>query len=415
MKYLFILISLFLIGCTNKSNNLMTTQKCENTFVLSGYGKQIMFFEHKNNSVKFNLIKTYIGGNNAFYDCKRNLIIALQKKNNKKNIKEGILVFDITNNSKKLYETNSGFNGIIARYKNGFIYSTSNTKQNRVNSKKYGYIPKSKIFSKNFILNIKNKQYINPQKLRDYQNGKRWYYYTEDKYFNLDTKKITITYPFGMWKISEIINNDLYVFAGELLKIHLKNKKAISLWNTEKYKLNNNIKKLKLPKRSVRLFVNGVYYTITSSKSWDIATSRNNTKAVKFKRGAIYQIKDKKLSFVTILPFDDIVYANSPDKKHLYIFTKSRKVIKYNIKQNKIVKIYKIDIDLDKKFKLATVGFTEDNFIISFEEDRYNNAYIVLANKNFTKFSKPYNIKLGGIDIATEKSIHTNYTRVNNL
>ncbi|MCB4750462.1 MAG: hypothetical protein LGB55_03245 [Sulfurovum sp.] len=399
MKHALVLISLLLIGHAAKTDTSKIVQKCENTFVLSGYGNQIMLFEHKDNSTKFNLLKIYHQGNNAFYDCKRNIIIALQNK--KRRLKEGILIYNISNNSQKLYETNSGFNGIIAKYKDGFIYSTSKTKLNKVNNNQFGYIPKNKIFSKSLILNSKNNEL--------------WYHYTEDRFFDLNKRSVIKTYPFGMWKISEIINHDLYVYAGDFLKINLINKKATNLWSIDHHMLKQNTKELKLPKARVGLFVNGVYFIITSSKSWDTVTNRNNTKAVKFKKGAIYQIKNQKLSFTTLLPFDDIVYANSPDKKYLYIFTKSRKVIKYNIKKNKIVQIYKLNIHLDQKFELATVGFTDDNFIISFEEDRYRNAYIVLANKNFTHFSKPYNIRMGGIDIATQQSIHTNHMRVNNL
>lgn len=416
MKYLLILVLLLLSGCTSKVDTVKVVQKCENTFVLSGYGSKIMLFEHKNNSEEFNLLKTYNSGQNAFYDCKRNIIVAIQNKNKKKNLDEGIVTFDISNDSKKLYKTNEGFNGIVAKYKNGFIYSTNKTKQSMVDNGKFGYIPRSKIFSKEFILDSKNKQTINPIKLQDYKNGNEWYYYTEDKLFDLDKNHITMTYPFGMWKISEIIGDNIYVFAGDFLKINLKTKKSINLWNTNNNdQRQNNVKELKLPRKRVGLFVNGIYYIITSSKSWDTATSRSNTKAVQFKKGAIYNIKDNKVSFVSKLPFEDIVYANSPDKKNLYIFTKSRKVIKYNIEQNKIIDTFTIDINLDNKFELSTVGFTKNNFILSFEEDRYRNSYIILVNKSFTKLSKPYNIKMGGIDISTEESIHTNHLRVNNL
>lgn len=416
MKYLFILISLLLVGCSSKTNTIKIVQKCENTFVLSGNGNKILLFEHENNSTKFSLLKSFNHGEDAFYDCKRNVIVAIQNKYKKKGLDEGVITFNLKNNSEKLYKTYEGFNGIVARYKNGFIYSTASIKNGIVDNKKYGYIPKEKIFNKRFV---SDPNYLkhggNQQIYNDYKNGKLWYHYTEDKFFDLDKNKITTTYPFGMWSKSEIINDNLYVYADSFLKINLKTKKSVNLWNASIEDKEPNVKKLKLPKVSVRLFVNGVYYIITSSKSWDIATSRTNIKAVKFKRGAIYQIKDKKLSFVTMLPFDDIVYANSPDKQNLYIFTKSRKVIKYNIQENRIVETYKLNVNLDKKFELATVGFTNDNFIISFQEDRYSNAYIVLADKKFTKFSKPYNIKMGGMNISTEKSIHTNHMRVNNL
>ncbi len=415
MKYLFILISLLLVGCSNKTNTIKIVQKCENTFVLSGYGNKILLFEHENNSTKFNLLKSFNHGKNAFYDCKRNIIVAIQNKNKKERLDEGIITFNLKNNSEKLYKTNEGFNGIVAKYKNGFIYSTASVKNAIVDNKKYGYIPKNNIFPEKYILDPINEKQIDKIKIRDYKNGKQWYHYTEDKFFDLDKNKITTTYPFGMWSKSEIINDNLYVYADSFLKINLKTKKSVNLWDASIEDKELNIKELKLPKKTVRLFVNGIYYIITSSKSWDTATSRTSTRAVKFKKGAIYQIKDKKLSFVKKLPQDDIVYANSLDKQNLYIFTKSRKVIKYNIEQNKIIDTFTIDINLDKKFELSTVGFTNDNFILSFTEDRYRNAYIIVANRNFTKFSKPYNIRMSGIDISTEKSIHTNHMRVNNL
>jgi hypothetical protein len=413
MKYLLILIALLLVGCSNKTNTVNIVQKCENTFVLSGYGYEILLFEHEDNSTKFNLLKSFNHGKNAFYDCKRNIIVAIQNKNKKQN--EGIITFNLSNNTKKLYKTNEGFNGIVAKYKNGFIYSTASVKNAIVDEAKYGCIPKENIFLETYILDPKNKNFIDKQQIIDYKNGKLWYHYVDNYFFDLDRQKISKNYPYGMIHTGEIINNILFSETyGGYLEINLD-----KVYSKDFYSSNiifdKSTMNLLLPKNSIRLFVNGIYYIITSSKSWDTATSRTNTKAVKFKRGAIYQIHNKKLSFVITLPFDDIVYVNSPNKKYLYIFTKSRKVIKYNIKQNKIIHISKLKIKLDKKFELSTVGFTEDNFIISFEEDRYKNAYIVLSDRNFIKFSKPYNIKMGGINISTEKSIHTNYMRVNNL
>jgi len=398
MRKAFLAIFAVLItGCTGKKN----IPECKNTFVVSGDGYRVSFFEHDTNNVSFHLIGEYLEGTDAFYSCNEQSLVMFQENEKE----EGIKVVDIKTGKQKLYETNEGFNGVIARKDNWFLYSTSLMKKNKLNLKLTGHIPKYKIFNNSEKNN--NKKYVD--------SNSKYYAFTEDKMFSLNEHKVIKTYPFGMWPISELVGHTLYVYIGDYVKINIETGKAEKLWiQSNDNNTSINYKDHILPKQDVELFVNGVLYIITSSQSYGVHDNENNEIAVKFERGAIYKLENGKLSHVTKLPFNDIVYANSPDKKYLYIFTKSRKVIKFNIDDNLIDKTYDINIDLNSTYELGTVGFTNENFILTFEDDEYMDGYIVVTDRNFSRYSKPYRLDIGGIDVSTEKSIHTNsYRKVN--
>jgi hypothetical protein len=391
--------TLFLIsagGCSGKQGQLSHINECNNTFVVSAMdGYRVFLFEHRPHDVAFRLIGEYSNGSSAFYSCEDHCLVMLQEAE-----KEGIKTIDILNNKQTVYETKSGFNGIVARGPDWFLYSTAAIRQARADVDKLGYIPPDNISPLSLSKSGKQKSLA--------------YFYTEDRMFDLKKHRVVRTYPFGMWRLSELIGDDLYVFAGDFIRVNLKTGKAERLWDHQDEAAQKENGSYYLPQMSVQLFVNGVLYVVTSSESWDTVTKTGQKKSLKFKKGSLYKVENKHLSFVTKLPMDDIVYANSPDKKFLYIFTKSRKVIQYDIERNATKHIYNIPVDLNATYELGTVGFTNDNFIMAFEDDEYMDGYIVVTDRNFTRLGKPYRLDIGGIDISTEKSIHTNsYRRIN--
>ena len=172
MKYLFLALFLFYIqGCFKiKQPNII--KNCNNTFVLSGYGNQIMLFEHQNSSTDFKLLKSYspkkyIGYIDAFYDCKRDILVALQTS--RRTNKQGLITFDIKNYKRKLYKTDEFFNGIIGLYKNGFIYTTAKIQHGVVDTKRYGAITKSNIVSRDHVFKFDDNS---SQRYKDYKKGK---------------------------------------------------------------------------------------------------------------------------------------------------------------------------------------------------------------------------------------------------
>jgi len=416
MMYRLIIFVLFIVGCSDTQKYSIDAPKCENTFVVSDYQDKAVLFVHEDNRTEFRpVFSDNFVGNYAFYDCKNKLLVGLFSQKDK----IGINVIDFILHRKTFYPENAGFNGVIARYDGGFLYSTAELKNGKVDSKKLGYIPPSLILSdsENSWAHIGAKEANNTNSADGLL-----YYYSEDKFFDLGKRTVTDIFPYGMAPISELYAGSLYVVAGDFIKIDLKTKKSSEIW---KYSQKNHPKTkytrvLSVPRESVILFVGGVLYFITTSKSWDVETDKwqhQHPKRIsyKFKKSAIYAVKDQNLTFKTKLPLSDVVYANSPDKQNIYLFTKSRKVMKYNIKSNTIEGQYTMKINLEDKFHVSAVGFTDKNFIISLGEDRYANSYIVVADRNLTKFSEPYNLKMGDVNIATEKSIHTNSFRVNHL
>ena len=416
MRYIVAFLSIvwvFLAGCTPASNhhNFPNTAKvnhCENTFVLSGYGESIMLFEHEVNSTQFQLLRWYDNGTDAFYDCQSNQIISLLEGGNNSGITEGIRFFDLKDNHRTIVKTHEGFNRVVARYKRGFIYSAAKIKLARVNTQKYGCIPKENIIPKDDVIGHENEW--PPEMVSDYKQGKLWYNYVDNYLFDIDSRKKAKNYPYGlMTSDSERIGKDLYVsVSGGFLKIDLDRTYAENFYSADMVSDPSSGKRI-LPRGSVGMFVKGIYYLIVASNGGDTRRLED------YKKGGLYQIKDKKISYLTKLPFDDIVYANSPDKKYLYIFTKSRKVMKYDIEHNTTVATYTIPVDIDPKYVLGTVGFTKDNFILTFQEPGWAHAYVVVANRDFSKISQPYYIEMAGISVTTQQSVQTNHDRVNDI
>ena len=404
------ILSLFLSGCNSTGNhhnfpNTAKVTQCDNTFVLSGFGESVMLFEHETNGTDFKLLRWYDddAGKDAFYDCQTNQIISIMEGSRyTSEITEGIRFYDLKDNHRIIIKTHEGFNYVVTRYKRGFIYSTAGGGSAKVDTDKYGYIPFQNQYCKggNEELWLKEGRCV---------GGELYYYYVESKLFSIDEKKVIDTYPFDLYGLAELIGDDLYVDGGDYIKINLKTKRVTSLWNGQEKHYDYGTG---LPGSRVMLPVNGIYYFLTNTESWDTDTDPDSmtsgTELRHFKKGALYQFKDKEIAFVAKLPLEDIVYANSPDKKHLYIFTKSRKVMKYDLKNNALVATYTIDTPINPKYHLSTVGFTKDNFILTFEEPGWAHAYVVVANRDFSQISKPYYIEMGGIGVATEQSIYTN-------
>ena len=394
----FFLSGIFLLsGCNSTST--VKPKYCDNTFVLSGYGQKIFLFEHQEKGVNFHLLQKYNGGIDAFYDCKHNTVVAYKfHKVSGSNNTEGIVEFNVDNdNRKELYPMKEGYNGLLARYKNGFLFATAKLRRGLADRQKLGCIPNSNV-------------------LMD-KSGTKWYKYTNAHFFDLDQKKITRTYPFDLWDNAELIGDELYTFFGNFVKVNLKTGKEECLLKDDKIEppINSNIHTRVIPKKTVRLYVGGTLYVITSFASWDTARNRTNKKLIHFNKGAIYKIANKKIVYVAQLPFDDVVYANSPDKKSLYIFTKSRKVMKFDLQRNKLIEVYNINVDLSGEYELGTVGFTNSVFVLTFQKGSYRDTYVVTANKDFSKYGKPYRIPIGGADVTSQATVQTSYRRTNNL
>jgi len=115
------------------------------------------------------------------------------------------------------------------------------------------------------------------------------------------------------------------------------------------------------------------------------------------------------------LPIGDIVYMNSPDRKNIYLFTKSRKVIKYNIKQQKVLFVRTIKADIDPSYVLTVVGYTKTDFIYEFNNLDGVDSYVVVGDQDITKIGTPKAVEITHSTITTEQTVSTNVHRTNFL
>ena len=409
IKHCFLLCFLFFfMGCTQEKRQIDIPQSCDNVFVLSDYSDYVVMLEYNRSNLESKILYDDLFGNYAYYDCARKSLIALQ------DIDRGLVkTYDLKKNTIKSHEVGGGYNVMISRYKSGFIYSAARMERSEVDPS-LGYTPPSKIVPKSRVLDPENKDIYSQKVIADYKQGKRWYMYVDNYFFDLDSQKIKAHYPFGMMVNGERIGDTLYVQVSgfDFLKIDLKTGKSQKMYeaNTTSQK---NIPAI--PKNAPRLFANGDYYVAMTEESWNVR-DQERKKLVGYQKNALYVMqKNKTLRLLSNLPIGDIVYMNSPDRKNIYLFTKSRKVIKYNIKQQKVLFVRTIKADINPSYVLTVVGYTKTDFIYEFNNLDGVDSYVVVGDQDITKIGTPKAVEITHSTITTEQTVSTNVHRTNFL
>jgi hypothetical protein len=386
---------------TFKQEHTLSLSQCDNIFVISGLFDKIKIFQHESNNTNFKLIKEFEvpGATQGFYDCLTEKVVVLQKKTTK--AKGGIRIFNLKNNTNKLHLIPDGQNVIIARYKEGFIYSSALVRNAKVNKKKYGCIPSEDIFPYNIGIDNSNFKMAS-----DYKNNKVWYNFEYTHYYNLTKNKIEKSYPFGLIENGYILNDTLFAHTNtSLLQIDLRENYAYNFFSACKKK--ENYGKELIMNSVPRLFIKDKYYTIyRGSKRQKINKQEN------FKMNFLYEVSKNNVIPKLKIASNNIKTMISNDNKNILIFTKDRQILKYNIVKNKIVNTYNIDVDIPDEYTLYTVGYTKSNFIISFEKEYTTESYIIVANNKLNQFSKPYKLNIAQIDITSSLTLSTNSLKV---
>jgi len=370
------LAAMILHGCsqtTTVTNPTTQVKHCENTFVVSGYGYETALYEHEEGGVNFWKLRTYKDdGNDAFFDCKRNLMVSIKEGGNAVPLaQEGIIMEDITDNTRSLFHTEEGFNSIVARYKNGFIYSTAKLKGRKV-SEQCGFVDS-----------------------HDLSPDGREYSYVSSYYFDLDQRKKADEYKLGMWMIGSITGDEIYL--SPHYKYNLKTKCSGNLWPKQLIGGEDPDKFSPM----IGVISRDAYYDTTSS----IGNNHITVPA----HGQIYKVKDRIAYPLVEFPDKDIIYMVIPDDKHLYAFTRSRKAYEYDLEQNKTTAVYTLDINLSTEYELGVIGYTRDNFILTFEHENDLASAIIVTDRNFSKFSRPQIIHDAGLRVSSEQTIATDH------
>lgn len=398
-------------SCLQSTADKLTVSKCGNSFVISD-SKQIFLFEHDSDIEKYNLLKKLKNksNNGAFFDCKRNIIVSPYGYKGVKNNKGGVTIFDLTTNKMRDYEIYDGVNGQLGRYKNGVLLSTMLIHRAKINSEE-GYVPPKTVLDKNMIFD--NPKRFPQEVVEDYKHGRIWKLFEYMHLFDLDKKRIIKSYKQNA-DYGRIIEGKIYV---ELIDavgiIDLENKFRIKLLE-RKTEYNNNEVRLSVPANTIGVFVNKEYYLITTDRSWDFATSRNQRVSKKYKNNTIYKIVDEKLIELAVLPFNHIAYSVAVGVDIFMFSNNAKNIAKFNTLTNKITK-YKILLpSVSKEYTIDSVGYTKNGFILAMSIKGTTKGLIFLTNKSFSKISAVYAVPMSNISITTNEDIQTtNYRAVN--
>lgn len=401
-QYSIFFIVIFITACSQHRD---LPKSCENTFVLSDFHDHTVLLEHGNGE-EMGLKVFYEGefGDYSYYDCNHSSLVALQDTN-----KGYIVTYNLTNGTKikkAIAGKGEGYNVLIARYKNGFIYSSSLFKRGAI-TKDLGYVTPNNKVTENFY----NKFSEN----KDSNNSE--YIYIDNYLVDPFKEKVIDHYPVGMMVDGEIVGEKLYVETMSVFAIvDLKSKKSEPLFPKETIKY-------PIPSNAPRIFINGRYYFATTVNSWNHqddskSTSRDSIKKdlIGYKKSSLYVLeKGSSPQFVADLPHDDITYLIGSGTKDLHLFTKSRKAIHVDLNTKTVLSVNEIPVDIDYKYELGTVGYTKKYFIVSFTYPSYADTYIVICDKKFQKCGEPKQFNVTTPDITSQQTVISNSDRVNHI
>jgi len=397
-------IAITLSACTQNSNEKPTVSNCDNTFVVSD-NNNIYLFEHDNDSVNFNVLRQYENKSNmdAFFDCQRNIIVSPYSYKGIHNNEGGLTIFNLSNNKQKDYEIEDGINGQLGLYKNGVLLETMLVHRTKID-KNSGHISQKSILNEYRILN--NPENYPEEMVNDYKAGERWKRFTYTHLFDLDRKKIVKSYkqtPFS----GRVINNKMYARFRDFIGImDLKNSfvEKVIEWK-ETY--NEDGTQFSMPSMSLHVFADKKTFIISTHKSWDFKNRNDQWEVKKFKKSTIYKVEEEKLVEAATLPFKDAAYAVAI-KQDIFVFSNTAKnIAKFNTQTNKLTEYNLVLPDVTEEYYLNSVGFTKDNFILSFSDEERTKGLVFLANKNFTEISPAYKVPMNRMGVATNQGIQS--------
>ena len=384
------LAALLLIGLTacnstaihhaEVNNSTKSVQQCDHTFMVTSNGDALLF-EHDDEGMGYHLLRKLDLLDDPFYDCERNQVVGIESHATSTsyfspNYVNGVTGYDLGTNT---YTFHSASEMLPASVQKGWFSSLIRTR-----------------YRHGFLVDV---DYHN-----EYNTGT-----TEDSnlsYVNLDTMKIEHIYG---QKGSYSRDNELV--SDTLCTRDFHQTDLIKDTQTNLYPEANNSRYLQ-PKDSIHFSINGTYYLITADASYNASDNESNQTLIQYQKGMLYRVDTGGLTPLLALPSQDIVYANSPDKKSIYIFTLSRKVYRYDIAQNSITQTSTLPVTLSDSYLLQTVGYTANRFVLLFnsstdKESYTGNQTLILTDYNFTQASNPWPTEMMDADIHTEASIAT--------
>jgi hypothetical protein len=368
---------LSLIGCAVKPVPPVFNQ-CENTFVLADPEK-IYFFEHEKKSVKFHLLKQYddYGSDQAFLDCKRNIIVSPYDGKGIRHDQGGVTIFDLKDDSSNDYSIyDEGVGMVLARYKNGVLLAANLIHRDAIKESDDNYVPPGERYTDDA--------------------GKRWKVYEPTLLFDLDQRKVVKRYNTGVAN-NQLIGDTLFSQqANAITKIDLRTGHVQKLFEP------TDVTRGWLPGFSLTVFSGEDYYLITAGTSNNV----DNYKLVGFEKSTIYKLEHGKMVKQISLPYNDLTYAVAPEES-IYIFTRhSQKVLQFDPKTRKITE-YDLKLPIPEDWRIESVGYTRDNFIISVNREGYLVGGVFVVQRDLSEVSRMYELPMALIDVTTQQNIFT--------
>ena len=385
--FLAVLLLIGLTACNSTSihhakvnNSAEAVQQCDHTFMVTSNGDALLF-EHDAKGMGYHLLRKLDLLDDPFYDCKRNQVVGIESHATSTsyfspNYVNGVTSYDLGTNT---YTFHTASDMLPASVQKGWFSSLIRAR-----------------YPHGFLVDV------------DY-HGEYGSGITEDSnlsYVNLDTMKIEHIYSQkgSFSRDNELVSDTLYTH--DFHKIDLAKDTQTNLYPEAK-----NSRYLQ-PENSIHFSINGTYYLITADVSYNATDHEENATLMRYQKGMLYRVDTDGLTPLLALPSQDIVYANSPDKKNIYIFTLSRKVYRYNIAQNEITQTSTLPVTLDDSYHLQTVGYTANRFVLLFNSSTDKESYtgdqtLILTDDNFTQASTPWPTEMMDADIHTEASIAT--------
>lgn len=382
-----------LSACNSKYDQTQNTSdylfsNCENTFIVSG-SRKLYLFEHRPKSVEFDQLAVFDDWApiSPYLDCANNRIVVPYGARKADRSNAGIAIIDLSSGAKTEYPINArGIQGIPLKYDNGLLLSTTLLKQTNPLEipPTYGYLPPGESYKDT--------------------NNKSFRLFSPTAYFDLERLQFTKDLDLDLG-YSVIENHKLYSKQrGAITAVDLVAKTTDVLYESKATQYSED---KDIPFNHLGVFLDSDYYMVLNRHSHN----NPNEMLDGFEKNAIYKLVDGAMQKLTNYPSEDAVYLIGLDKK-LYLFTQTLKVFEYNLETNALVERKLPKFNELKGYSIESVGYTQQNFIITFDHYQTDiNSIVVLMSRDFKRISQSTSVDLRLISVTSEMAIDTSDNR----